>query len=502
MEFLLARAGADATTRAAGDTLALACHPGPLLAGGVAAEPYRSLAERVLPGARVAGFTGDPGRTMLVPPTRPEDPVVLLVGVGEVDESGEPTDDELRRVGAALVVDCPSAGRVVTTVGAVRPAAAAAGIGAVVEGALLAAYRYRDDRVPGPDRIEFVPGPGADVEAAATAIAVAQARATATNLARDLINDPPNLMRPEDLAAAAVKAVAGTDIAVEIVDDAALRDAGFGAIAAVGAGSAHPPCLVIMRYDPPGATGRVTLVGKGITYDSGGLCLKSKEWLPLMKADMAGAAVVIATMSALPALSVTTAVTAYLPLAENMPSGAALRAGDVVTVHNGTTVEVVNTDAEGRLVLADVLSLAATEPTDAIVDVATLCSGAVDALGSGFAAVLSNRPWLADEVAAAARAAGERTWPLPLPEDYRERLRSPVAGLRNYAGNAGDPIIAGLFLGEFAGDRPWLHLDVIGPSWQLAGPGSAGATGFGVRSLLGWLESRSTLRPAPGKDPP
>jgi len=256
----------------------------------------------------------------------------------------------------------------------------------------------------------------------------------------------------------------------------------------VGQGSERPPRFLKLSYEPRGrATGRLALVGKGVVFDSGGLSLKTAGGMETMKTDMSGAAAVVATMSALRSLDVKTRVTAYVPLVENMPSGNAIRPGDVLTIRNGKTVEVLNTDAEGRLILADALSFAVDDKADAIVDLATLTGACVVALGEKIAGLMTNHDGWSEQVRAAADRAGEPVWPLPLPTDYRKQLDSEVADLRNIGtGGYGGALTAGIFLQQFVGDRPWVHLDIAGPARAPSDDGYLvkGGTGFGVRTLL------------------
>ena len=246
-----------------------------------------------------------------------------------------------------------------------------------------------------------------------------------------------------------------------------------------------------LTHDPGRASGHVTLVGKGITFDSGGLSLKTSQGMTWMKVDMAGAASVTGAMTAIATLNPRIKVTGLVPLAENLPSATAYRPSDVLTHYGGTTVEVMNTDAEGRLVLADALAYAAQAKPDAIVDVATLTGAQITALGKKISALMSVDDALAHALSAAADAAGEPTWRLPLPGEYREQLKSNVADLKNIgkAGEAGS-VIAGLFLEEFVGDRPWAHFDVAGPAWTDEGDGfytTKGGTGVPVRTLVRWV---------------
>jgi len=292
---------------------------------------------------------------------------------------------------------------------------------------------------------------------------------------------------------------AGADAGVKatVWDRKRIERERLGGLLAVNQGSANEPRFVQLSHRPAGAVGHIALVGKGITFDSGGLSIKPAESMMTMKCDMAGAAAGLATVLAMPALGVPVAVTAYAPMTDNMTGGFAQRPGDVFTARNGTTVEVLNTDAEGRLVLADALALASEAKPDVIVDLATLTGACMVALGDKVAGVLSNDDALSDEVRAAATAAGEPMWPLPLVDDYRTMLDSTVADLKNIGSRYGGTITAGLFLREFVGEEiPWAHLDIAGPAFTESAPddGPKGATGFGVRTLVAFVEGRAQRR--------
>ncbi len=331
-------------------------------------------------------------------------------------------------------------------------------------------------------------------QALETALAAGAVRAAATNLARDLSNEPANALHPSDLAEAARAAVEGKGVRVTVKDEQQLRREGFGGIIGVGQGADHPPRLIELRYEPEGARGHVILVGKGITFDSGGLSLKPPDGMVTMKTDMSGAAAVVGVLSAVADLGVRVAVTGYLASAENMPSGSATRPGDVLTMKNGTTVEVLNTDAEGRLVMADALALGAASEPDAIIDVATLTGACMVALGKRITGLFSNDDALAAELLAAADEAGEKSWRLPVPEEYHKELESEIADLKNVGERWGGALTAALFLQEFVDGRPWAHLDIAGPARAESQDGylGKGSTGAAVRTLLTWLEYRST----------
>jgi leucyl aminopeptidase len=286
----------------------------------------------------------------------------------------------------------------------------------------------------------------------------------------------------------------GTGLEVEVFDKDALEELGCGGILGVNAGSTEPPRMVRLSYRPSGSNGRksrsaahLAMVGKGVMYDSGGISLKPSDAVhATMKQDMSGAGAILAAMSALAALDCKTAVTGYLMCTDNMPSGSATKLGDVLTIHGGKTVEVMNTDAEGRLILADGLVMAGEQQPDAILDIATLTGACLRALGPSTAGVFGNNRPLIDQVRAAAQNTDETVWELPLDHRYRRELDSDIADLKNMGGQNGAAIHGALFLEEFVGGRPWVHLDIAGPvlgesdeSWR-----PKGATGYGARLLI------------------
>jgi leucyl aminopeptidase len=509
LKVTLARADAVA---AKADLLAVPVFAGVELGPG-AEEAAQRLAAPVVPLLAARGFTGKAGEAVALPTLgRLPAATLLLVGVGEPAKVDPET---LRRAAAAVVRQAGGARRAVTTLPQVLPADPAAAVRALTEGALLAAYRFDKYKKAtgngagrpagltglalaagrrGPGNPEGVPRSiGGSGAALGAALAAGQARAVATNLARDLSNEPANAMHPADLAAAARRLLAGKGVTVSVKDERALAKEGFGGIVGVGQGADHPPRLVELRYRPRGASGTVALVGKGITFDSGGLSLKPADSMKTMKTDMSGAAAVLATMSALADLDVKVAVTGYLATAENMPSGRATRPGDVLTMKNGKTVEVLNTDAEGRLVMADALAVGAAAKPDAIVDVATLTGACVIALGTRYAGLMGNDDALAAELLEAAGEAGEPAWRLPLPPEYHKEIESDIADLKNVGDRYGGALVAGLFLEEFVDGRPWVHLDIAGPARSDSEDGylGKGSTGAAVRTLLSWLERRS-----------
>jgi leucyl aminopeptidase len=310
--------------------------------------------------------------------------------------------------------------------------------------------------------------------------------------ARDLVNEPSVNKPPEYLAGLAREMGERTGVRVRVYDKDELLAGGFGGILGVNAGATHPARLVEMWYEPPAARGFLAIVGKGIVFDSGGLSLKTAEGMESMKTDMSGAAATIAAVEAIATLGIPVKVLGITPLTENMPGGSALRPGDVLKARNGKTIEVLNTDAEGRLVLADGLSLAAEAGPDLIVDLATLTGACMVALGEEIAGLFGTGDG-PEKVRAAAEAAGERVWIMPLPADYRRKIDSDVADMKNTGPRYGGAINAALLLKEFVGEIPWAHLDIAGPA-RAAETGHyvpKGGTGFGVRTLVALAEGLS-----------
>jgi len=324
------------------------------------------------------------------------------------------------------------------------------------------------------------------------ALTTGQAVADAVCVARDLVNEPGGSLTPSVFAERAVNLGREHEFAVRVRDERAIKRARLGGLLGVNRGSTEPARFVELSWSPVRPKATVALVGKGITFDSGGLSLKTTEGMKTMKGDMGGAAAVLATFCALAAVRPQVKVLGYLPLTDNMPGGDATRVGDVLRIRNGTTVEVLNTDAEGRLVLADALVMAADARPTAIVDIATLTGAAKVALGDKMAALMGNDDELITQVRAAADAAGEMVWHLPLPEYLRPKLDSEVADLKNVGGRDGGALVAGLFLKEFVpAGMPWVHLDIAGPAESSENDGELrkGGTGFGVRTLVNLLES-------------
>jgi leucyl aminopeptidase len=427
-----------------------------------------------------AGFSGAAGETTVVAGSGT--PVLVAVGVGDLKTVDVAT---LRTASAAFARSAASHARLAVSLEGIADDRVSAATQAVVEGAVLARYRYdRLRREAQGAALASLAVVGGDAEAAQRG----QAFAKATSLARDLANTPHSHLNATGMADVATRVGKATGLQVQVYDKAALVKLGCGGLLGVNAGSAQPPSMVKLVYKPKGTpSGRLTLVGKGIMYDSGGLALKpGDEVHAQMKNDMSGAAAVLAAMSQLAAIGSTAQVTGYLMCTDNMPSGTAMALGDVLTIRGGTTVEVINTDAEGRLVMADALVLATEEPTDAIVDIATLTGACMRALGTQVAGVMGNDQPLIDRVREAADVTDEPVWQLPLDSRYRGELDSTVADLRNLGGSNAGAITAALFLAEFVGDVPWAHVDIAGTaqspgnvSWQ-----TAGCSGFGARLLL------------------
>jgi len=414
-------------------------------------------------------------------------PLIAAVGIGHADNGAEAERylEALRRGAGAAVRAVASAK--VTRIALALPANDAASAEAVALGALLGSYyfgRYRRDGQPAPHLTLIATG-----DHAAGAVNRAQIIGEAVTLVRDLVNMSPSHLYPETLAAEADRIAEKAGLEIEILDHDALRAGGYGGIYGVGQGSVHPPRLVRLGYTHPQAARTVVFAGKGITFDSGGLSLKPPKAMETMKSDMGGAAAVLAALQAIAALRPAVNVVGYLPLAENMPGGQAQRPSDVITIYGGTTVEVLNTDAEGRLVLADALARSAQDSPHLLIDVATLTGAQVIALGRRVAAVMANDDDVRDSVVRAAGKAGEAIWPMPLPEELRRGLDSKVADLANVAAERdGGMLTAGLFLREFVPDGVrWAHLDIAGPSYnsgEAYGYTPKGGTGMAVRTLV------------------
>jgi leucyl aminopeptidase len=440
----------------------------------------------------VLGFTGEKGQTMrFASAGAVQAPVVIAIALPE-----EPTAEELRRAAAKGIRQVKNAATVAI---ALHPAGVDE-VEAIAEGVALGAYRFDAYKAPKDDaagRVELTSAviltPFARQTTATKAIERAATVAAAVNVTRDWVNTPPGDKRPADFAAAITAHVddAGVSDVVKatVWDEKRLAKERCGGIVGVGQGSDSPPRLVTLAYEPAGAVTHLALVGKGITFDSGGLSIKPGASMQTMKLDMAGAAAVVATTVAIARLGLPIRVTAYACIAENMPSGRATRPGDVLRMRSGATVEVHNTDAEGRLVLADGLALAAEAKPDHIVDVATLTGACMIALGQHTSGILGNDEAFGDSVHAASKAAGESMWPLPITEEMKGAVTSSsIADLRQHNPKPyGGALFAAAFLREFVGDVPWAHLDIAGPAFNEGAAVDytpAGGTGTGVRTLV------------------
>ncbi|MEV8542196.1 leucyl aminopeptidase [Streptomyces sp. NPDC051572] len=465
---------------------------GPVVAPGADAvdKAYDGRLAGVLETLGASGAEGE--ITKLPAPAGFKAPLVLAVGLGAEPEEGEEYGAEALRRAAGV------AARALT--GAKKAAFAlpltdAADAGAIAEGALLGAYSFdaykggaKDAKGKAPlGEVALLGGKPRDKEYKA-AVERALAVTEELNRARDLINTPPNDLDPEAFAAVAQTAAKEHGIKVEVLDEKALEKGGYGGILGVGAGSAAGPRLVKLSYTHADATKHLAFVGKGITYDSGGISLKPAGHNETMKCDMSGAAAVFAAVVAAARLGLAVNVTGWLALAENMPSGSATRPGDVLRMYSGKTVEVLNTDAEGRLVLADALWAASAEKPDAIVDVATLTGAMVLALGSRTFGVMANDEAFRSAIVDAAEEVGEPSWPMPLPEHLRKGMDSPTADIANMGERMGGGLVAGLFLREFVGEGiTWAHVDIAGPAFNEGGPFGytpKGGTGSAVRTLV------------------
>ena len=444
------------------------------------------------------GFDGSAGQIFQVPSATGA--VVVAVGMGA---RADLTTHSVRNAAAALARAVARHEWVATTLADVEPKdGEGRAVGqAIAEGITMASYRFTKHRseVGKPDaknplklaKITLV----CSAERAASVDRGAQRGAVigeAVCFARDLANTSPGHLNATDMADIAQQVAIKGKLGIEILDNDTMREMGMGGMIGVNKGSVEPARMIKLTYQPRQAQGTVALVGKGVMYDSGGISLKpSDPSHASMKMDMSGAAAVLAAMSVLHITKPGVAVIAYLMCTDNMPSGSALKMGEVMTIRNGKTVEIHNTDAEGRLVLADGLSLAVEENVDAIVDIATLTGACMGALGLKYAGLLSNNDDWAAQVNAAATKADERMWRLPLVPEYRKLLDSEVADMKNIGGPYGGAITAGLFLQEFVGDKPWAHIDMAGPMRVDGDDGwlSKGATAYGVRTFVELLDA-------------
>jgi leucyl aminopeptidase len=363
-------------------------------------------------------------------------------------------------------------------------------IQAQIEGALLGLYTFRAYQTTEKDQQGIthiqVYSDRANTAQAEQAINKAKILADATNTARDLINEPPSVLTPTELAQRAVAIAKQTGLEYEVFDKEKIAQLGMGGLIGVSQGSAQPPHFIVLRYrGAPEKTRALGLVGKGITFDTGGISLKPVDHMDEMKGDMGGAAAVIGAMQAIANLKPHINVTALIPTCENMPSGTAYRPGDILRIMNGKTIEIVNTDAEGRLILADGLSYAVKEGLSPIIDLATLTGGVIVALGSVMTGLFCNDETLTNEIIAAGQSAGEKYWPLPLDDEYQDLIKSEIADIKQTGGRAASSITAAKILEHFVDKTQWAHLDIAGTSYidSKKSYQEKGATCVGVRTL-------------------
>ncbi|TCC33571.1 leucyl aminopeptidase [Kribbella sindirgiensis] len=444
------------------------------------------------------GATGKAGEVTKVPGPNPGKSATLIaVGLGAAPD-GELKTEDLRTAAGTGV----RAAKISQSVAFALPTPDAECVRAVAEGALMGryaftAYKSSDGANDAPGNLTVLTDLARNKDAKA-ALERAQVTAEAVAQVRDWVNTPPSDLHPAEFAADAVKLGKEYGVKVEVLDEKALAKGGYGGILGVGQGSSNPPRLVRLTYTPRKPVTHLAFVGKGITFDSGGLSLKTSTGMVSMKSDMAGAAAVIGATIAIARLGLPVQVTSYAAMAENMPSGSAARPSDVLTMYGGKTVEVLNTDAEGRLVLGDALVRASADQPDLIIDVATLTGACVVALGTKVAGAFGNTDTARDRVVDAAVAAGESMWPLPIPAEMLDKLKShsKVADLANITGEPwGGALAAAAFLGDFVADGiDWVHLDVAGPAFNDGGPSGytpTGGTGYAVRTLVELAASAS-----------
>jgi leucyl aminopeptidase len=364
--------------------------------------------------------------------------------------------------------------------------------GAVVEGFILGAYQFKKhltkkDEQKALIEMTILVKDESKLNLVKKGINKGGIIADAVALARDMVNEPGNYMTPSNMAEVAMETAGNMGLDVIVMDRVQMEKEKMGALLGVAQGSSQPPKFIVLKYEgDPGRKGSIGFIGKGLTFDSGGISLKPQDFMSDMKGDMAGGAVVIAAIGAIAALKLKINVTAIVPATENLPGGKALKPGDVLQASNGKTIEVVNTDAEGRLILADALSYAVKKGISPLIDLATLTGACHVALGDLYAGVFANDQTVADNILKAGKKAGEPLWQLPLPDDYKEMNKSEVADIKNSGGRYGGAITAALFLQEFVGKTPWVHLDIAAPfmSDKTKGILVKGATGFGVRTLI------------------
>ena len=478
----------DAPDQVACDALVIAAFDG----GGTpalqeAAHPLDSALDGAVSSYLIErDFQGKLGSVEVIPTLgRVAPKAIAVVGLGPKDKV---TTAQIRKA-AGTAAKRLSDRRVVATS---LPDLTAGAATATIEGFMLAPHsftRFKSDPKPAKtQQIVLLGGTQAEVDRGTTL-------AEATILARDLQSEPPNSLTPDALALKAQEVADVNGLECTVWDEDEIERNGFGGLTAVGRGAINPPRFIQLRYSPSNASGKVAIVGKGVTFDSGGLSLKPANSMETMKSDMTGAAAVIATMGTLKKLGIKTEVLAFIPTTENLPSGDSMKPGDVITHYNGRTTEVNNTDAEGRLILADALAHASEQKPDAIIDVATLTGGIMVALGTRISGLFANDDGLSAEVVAASEAAGEPMWRMPLADEFKKDLDSDVADMKNSGPRWGSAIVGAIFLKQHVGESiPWAHLDIAGTDWadKPHELGPKGPTGVMTRTLINWLERRAT----------
>lgn len=480
-----------------GDALIVNCFEGVAQPGGATGVVDRALGGSITAAIRRREFKGKLHERLLLH-TVGQLPVswVLVIGLGKREEF---TLDRVRSASAEAMRHLRGVGA--HTVGSIVHGTGIGGLGAsravcaVTEGALLGLYRFDTYKKPDENGERVVRTltllECGKAKAAAMAEGVRRGRilAEAVNFARDLVNEPANTLTPSEMAARARKMASGSGLTVKVLERADMKRLGMGALLGVAQGSHEPPKLIEVSYKGrkgKGAGPRLGLVGKGLTFDSGGISIKPSEGMEAMKGDMAGGATVLAAIKGIAALKLPVDVTAIVPATENMPSGTAQRPGDIVKAMNGKTIEVINTDAEGRLILADALCYACDRSLTHLVDVATLTGACVIALGAVRTGAFTNNPELMRQVREASEQAGEKLWELPMDDEYGEQIKSDCADLKNVGGKKGGPITGAKLLANFVGKTPWVHLDIAGTSQAEKDSGYQvkGATGAMVRTLI------------------
>lgn len=463
---------------------------------GVLLSPTAIAADELLAGLiqeRVADgeFKGNSGELLTIHPMgRLIVKRVIVVGLGSTEKI---TTQSIRRASAIVARHLQSTGAQQITLALNWESAAynlAQNVQAQIEGALLGLYTFRQYQQKGNSGQALtqlqVLTDDAHTSEAELAMNKGQILAEATNFARSLINEPPNVLTPTELANRAVAMAKEVGLTYEVFDREKITELGMGGILGVTQGSAEPPHFIILRYQgaPDSPAKGMALVGKGITFDTGGISLKPADRMDEMKGDMGGAAAVIGAMQAIGRLKPPINVTGFVPTCENMPSGTAYRPGDILRILNGKTIEIVNTDAEGRLILADALSYASQEGYSPIIDLATLTGGIVIALGTTMTGLFCNDEQLTGAIIAAGNLAGEKYWPMPLDEEYGEQIRSDIADIKQTGGRPASSVTAAKILENFVGDAHWAHLDIAGTSYsEKKSYQEKGATGVGVRTL-------------------